>query len=136
MISSVSSQRLSDFGRKNMKKHIKKFGISEVIEATKISISQYHKGKDENITKVIDYIPKICQNRKLASADPIYAKKQYIKGIMKNRFGIYNDKRVAIAFNEVITSEDIVEKVMYIAKQANNWTEFWHWFNETFDTFY
>jgi flagellar motility protein MotE (MotC chaperone) len=136
MIKEVSERCLSEYGRNNIKKHIKKFGITEVIESTKISIEQYYKGNDDNISKVIDYIPRICQVRKKSNDDPMFGKRNYIKGIMRNRFGIYNEKRVNAAFNDVIDTEEAFETAMDIAKQAKNWTRFWEWFNEEFNTDY
>ena len=122
---------LSDHGRELIKKVIKKFGISEVIESTNISISQYYTDKD-SVSKVIDYIPRICGSRQKARNDPFYPRKAYIRGIIHNRFGIYNEYRLKTALDSTVVSEDDAEIVIGIAKTAKNWTQFWNMLNDEY----
>lgn len=136
MIQEVSCRCLSDTGKESIKKHIKKYGINEVIESTKISISQYYKNDDKNMSKVIDYIPKICATRLRSKEDPLYPKKAYIKGIVRNRLGLYNEGRLMMALNLLFDSGADPETIIDIAKYAKNWTKFWDTLNDTFDTDY
>jgi hypothetical protein len=123
---------LSDYGKQQIKKHIKIFGISEVMEATKISIQQYHKGNDDGIKKVIDYIPKICAVRKKQESNPFVFKRMYIRGILKNKMPIYNEQRLKHMLNSIVDDQESFDAVSFIAKTAKNWTIFWNEINELF----
>jgi hypothetical protein len=133
MISDCSTQCLNDYGKAEIKKHIKKYGISEVIESTRLSIEQYHKGDDENISKVINYIPRICLNRITQKNNPYFRKTNYIKGIIKNRFGCFSESRVATCLKSLVISEEDYETICDFAKTARNWTEFWKSINEYYE---
>jgi sulfur relay (sulfurtransferase) DsrC/TusE family protein len=130
MIHGYSGYGLSDYGRQNMKKCISKFGINEVIESTKISFTQYPHKNNSEVSKAIDYIPKICQSRRLAKENPIYSKIQYIKGIIKNRFGYRNDVRLAITLKQCVLNEEDAQIVMDMAKTADSYRDFMNIVND------
>ncbi len=132
MLINASNCWLSDHGREIIGKAIKQYGIQEVIKSTELSISQYL--NDEDISKVIDYIPRICKGRKKDKSDPLYSKKLYIRGILKNRVGVYNEHRLINALNDLVKDNDSAELIMDIARTAKNWTQFWICLNDTFDT--
>ena len=133
LISENTGRCLSDVGRENVKKYIKKYGFEEVMEVTKISLKQYFKGTTESAGQVIDYIPKICAVRKRQKDDPWEYKRYYIKGILRNRMTIYNDKRLAIMLKNIVTDKETYETISDFAKYSDNWTVFWESVNELFE---
>lgn len=57
---------LSETGRRNIKKLIKRFGFHEVYEATEISILRYYNGSERSWNNAFDKIGGICYNRRKA----------------------------------------------------------------------
>jgi hypothetical protein len=57
---------LSDTGRLNVKKLIRRFGINEVLEATEIAIGRYYYGTNGSWNNAFAKIGGICYNRKKA----------------------------------------------------------------------
>lgn len=130
MIRAVSDKELSDYGKENIKKAIQKYGMGEVIESAKISIHRY---AHDGISKAIDYIPRICVMRLKEKSDPWLPKKLYIRGIIKNRFSIYNDGRLQHMLGQLIDNQEDAEIIEMLAKRAKNRTEFWDEINETYE---
>ena len=79
-IFSESKISVTEHGRENIKKWIKEYGISEVIESCEISIRQYlGSGTKEEIEKSFSYIPRICYWRKKQAEDPFFERHYPIK---------------------------------------------------------
>lgn len=114
---------LSDSGKTKTKKLIKKYGLEEVIESTNISIDQYYE-ESEDSEKVFDYIGRICNVRNKTKVDEQYQNKAYIRGIIKNRFSVYNEGRLAQALNTVVIDNETFEIVKEIAITCKNWSSF------------
>lgn len=123
----------TNFGRQEFKKWIKKYGFIEVMECFEISINQYINGSDAGYIKAIDYVPRICHRRKIQTQNPILKEIPYIKSIIRNRFGIYNEKRVDIMLNTLVNDEVTAEETKHIAKTSRNWSDFWDNINELFE---
>lgn len=136
IIISVSNKKLSEIGRQVMLKTIRKYGISNVIDATNASIQQYLKEDDNNVSKVIDYIPRICAMKNKQKDNPYLYKSYYIKGIIRNRFGLRNEKRLIIALTNVVCDEESYNVVENIAKSVESLVDFWDLLNEYFETDY
>jgi len=133
IVITTSNHKLSESGRYDILKTIKKYGISEVIEATKISFIQYYK-TDSDTSKAVDYIPRICFHRLQRDNDPYLYKTYYIKGIIKNRIGLFNEKRVTTALTILVKNDESCRKLTDIAKNAKNWTCFWELLNDEFES--
>lgn len=114
---------LTEIGRSNFKKWIKKYGFMEVFETFEVSLNQYVKfNKDGNVdsatvSKAIDYVPKIINS----------------KGILRNRGMLYSEKRLYIFLNEVCADEVEYEMIKDIACCCKNWTMFWVEINEIWE---
>lgn len=129
IIEKATDNSFTETGRQNMIKTIKKYGINEVIEATESSLSQYFvKGND--VQKVVQYIPKICKCKKASEDNPWLYKGYYIKAIMKNRFGIYNESRTNTMLRNLVVDKNSYDIVCNIAKDARNWSQFWELIDE------
>jgi hypothetical protein len=126
----------NSFGENNCKKLIKKYGINEVITSTKISIEQYYDGTKESVDKVFNYIQRICINRYKNQQNPMFNKQRYIYAIIKNRLGVFNEKRLNFALKDLIVNQENFEIVKGIASYAKNWSDFWYELNTEYDTDY
>ncbi|NMA06481.1 MAG: HNH endonuclease [Ruminococcaceae bacterium] len=136
LFSESTGHHFSEHGKIRIKNTIKRYGFEETLECTKISIAQYYNGSNESIEKTFDFINRICATRQKQELNPWLYKTKYIEGIIRNRFGIFNHKRLKHALEELVVSEDDYEDVKNIACDARNWTEFWTWINETYGTEY
>jgi hypothetical protein len=138
MISDVISNKcgygLSEVGKCNFKKHIKKFGVNEVLESINISFTQYYKhgGKENEIDKAIAYVPRICYWRIKSKENPFFYKAQYIRGIVRNRFRV-DDARLNTMLKKLVNDSESYDVICELAKTAKNWTCFWEEINELFE---
>lgn len=64
-IKSITPWEMSDIGRADIKRLLKRFGYNEVYEATEIAFRQYYKGTDSTWGKAFSKIGGICYNRKM-----------------------------------------------------------------------
>lgn len=124
---------ISEYGRQTMLKTIKKYGIDEVIESTKLSINQYYDKNDENIAKIIDFIPRICARRLEQKDKPYLYKIFYIKAILRNRFGVYNDERIMYCLTNLIITKLDYDIICGFSKTARSWTMFWELLNDYYE---
>lgn len=125
MLESVTGHGFTEYGRNEMKKDIKKYGINEIIESTKLSISQYYRDDDkQSITKVFNYIRRIAACRVKSKNDPSFERFNYVRAIIKNRFGIYNEQRMNI-LKRFVLDDGYYQTLIDIAKDSRNWTDFW-----------
>lgn len=121
---------LSESGRNNMRKTIKNFNYSLVLDSIEKSAIQYlEKDKDgvctsESADKFINYIPKICNGILIQQAHPEYKEINYIKGIMRNRFHYYNAPDATKMLREAHDNGVSLTDICTLAKTARNWSEF------------
>jgi len=129
-ISELSGYGLSDYGRNEMRKTIKKYDYSLILESLEKSATQYlKKDKTDKITsesasKFIDYIPKICNGTLISQQHPEYKEINYIKGIMRNRFNYFDASKANQIIRSGFDSGVNLNKIADAAKTAKNWTEF------------
>jgi len=125
---------LNEIGKSNVQKWIENFGLTEVLDCTKISINQYYNSEDEKTTgKVLDYIPKICNVRRRQKDDPYLSKRNYLKASIRNKISIYNENRVRIFLNDMIDNDETYHEVYEILSISRNWSDFWNNINDTYE---
>jgi len=126
-----TTKEASEYGRSLILKVIKKYGIDETIESAKIAKVQY-----TTTNKMFDYIPKICNSRVKQKKDPWLYKSYYIKGIIKNRFGLSNENKLMMVLTELVIDETTYKIVERIAKYSTSRYNFWDMLNDEFGTDY
>ena len=121
------NRSLTETGQTKIRKTIKKYGFSEVYESAQISLSNYLNKKDnDDFNKIIDYIPRICANRVRAISDPLFPRKAYLLGILKNRF-IYPPYELFTLrdyINAKITNFDDCEEAISVAQSVDTKNDF------------
>lgn len=123
MIFKEMNTSFTEYGRNNFKKLIKKYGFEDVYESTKISIEKYYNFEDEDSTnKVINYVPKICFNRKKDKEKPELYKINYLCKIAKNNLSYFDNVRTKIFLSKYFKEEQF-EDVKYIFILSKNWTD-------------
>lgn len=103
-------KELTDFGRKNVKRMIKKYGLNEVIESIEISF-------EKNKSDAVDYAERICKVRESQKSDPMLKDKMYIRGILRNRIRYgFDSEKIIQTLNRYCKSDMDVEVIRDIAK--------------------
>lgn len=121
------ARSLTDTGRNNLRKTIKRYGFSETYESSLISLSNYYKQTEtpekcaEVFSKIFNYIPRICANRERGINDPLYPRKSYLVGILKNKFTYSNlgIHQLRTAIDKAFTSATTIEEAISLAKTAD-----------------
>jgi hypothetical protein len=128
--STLTGCSLTECGKEKAKKWIKDFGLIEALECMEISVSQYfNEDNKQTWEKTFNYIPRIAFNRKKQAENPMFAKQNYIKGILRNRISYVNVNQIRQMLKEIETEEQF-EEVKELALSCRNWTEFREWFND------
>jgi hypothetical protein len=121
---------ITEHGKESVKKWIKKFGLIEVLACMEISVSQYFLSDNKTThEKTFNYIPRIASVRAQQKDNPMFAKQNYIKGILRNRISYVNEGKLRQMLKEIETA-DHFEDVKSIASSCRNWSDFLEQFNE------
>lgn len=129
---------LTEHGSAKVKKWIKEFGLIEVIDCMKISISQYFDidDRESTIKKTFDYIPKICNVRKKQKDNPLIAKQiakqNYIRAILRNRLSYFNEYQFKIMVKNL--HEEDYDELKDIATTCRHWSDFKDMFEAAFES--
>ena len=125
---------LTESGRQNFVKWIKKYGFNEVYNSFEISMQQYGSTNDDaSFSKVIDYVPRIIENIRRQQKDPLAAERQYIRAILRNKGMLYNDARLWKMLDRVCNVPNQCSEVKQIAMVCRSWSDFWDQVNDTFE---
>ncbi len=125
----ISPHTLNDTGLANLKKWIRQFGLAEILECTRISVSQYLKRDEdgdivfETAAKVFQYIPKIAGNRKRLFDKPYLRDLYYIRGIVHNRMGYCNEWMALSLLEKAYKKGAEIDDLKTLALEAKNWTQ-------------
>ena len=136
IIEKLTDFSASDHGRMMIKKWIDRFGLEIVMSATETSFTSYYLcyaiKSDSDWEKAFNKIGGICYNIKTSGTDPLANRKAYIFGIMRNRFPIYDNKRVWSMLNGLVIDDNSADHITKHAKYSKNWTKFWYNVNDDF----
>lgn len=130
----IVGYQLNEVGLESLKRWVKRFGINEVIEAMKISTSQYleyDSGANdpsiptrESAAKALGYIPRICASRKREEGKPYLKDLYYIRGILKNRLSYVNEWMTIQLLEQALEVGYSIDQLKEYAKTVRNWASF------------
>jgi hypothetical protein len=119
-----------------IQKWLKKFELQDILDAIDISASKYLRFEDGDATdeSAEDYLNKIGGILHNKNLSPIQQKLSYIKGIARNRFNYWDDRKGSIILSNYIQAlkkhwnderilDDLNKEVEVETKNANNWTQ-------------
>lgn len=136
--SMMNPYSLNENGLKSLDKLIKKFPIEDILEAIDIANKKYLVfDEDGNITKesveqAFDKVGGICA---LKNMPELKKKMAYIKGICRNRFSYWDNKKGSIILDNYVNAlkganwteekitEDLEKEVIPKSIESKNWTE-------------
>lgn len=117
---------LNDSGVDRVKKSLSKYGLSEILESTRISSNQYLPASGEisndNANTFVDYVHRIAKNRKLFNQKPYLKDLYHIRNYLKNRNFYIGYDFMRILESAYIRTKD-VDSLWDIAFQSSNWTD-------------
>lgn len=122
---------LSESGVIRFKKWIKEFGFSEVFESFQISLEQYMDAGD--ISKVVPYVPRICETRKQTAINPVYSKRNYLRKMITNNYRTYTTDRIERIVHELCQTIEIADQLITIVKCSRMSDDFFRNVNERFE---
>ena len=115
---------LTDYGRRNFSKCIKKYGFKETLNSSLIAFGKYN-----DIETAFNKIEGILYMRKLEYENPEKAVYVRLLSLVKRRFNYYNhkaaycliDKLFQMGYDECVFDEEEITKLIY---SCSNWAEF------------
>lgn len=108
---------INDHGRSTIKKWIKKFDVSEILDAAQIASSKV----EESASSFFSAIPKICQMKRLPEADQ---RIRYARGILRNRLSYLNENMALSLMTEAVYLGVDVEWLVEFSKTVRTWSAF------------
>lgn len=117
----VYDMALTNTGESNMKRLVEKYGLMNVLDAIDIACDKYL--KDEKTASTA--FGKIGGILHLQNAPEHKKKIAYIKGICRNKFGYFNEKRASILLNNFYEGDGNLDELeAHIKSHVRNWTGF------------
>lgn len=120
----------NEHGRQIIMKHIKRYGIENVLDAIQTATTQYLRyGKDENITKesveeAFNKIGGILRIEKASKNKPYLKELYYTRGILRKREFYVDERNIITMLEDAVNAGVDVEEMKHVAKIARNWTDF------------
>lgn len=121
------SRSLTDEGRKQVRRWLKKYTIKELLDAFDTAFDQYYECGDFETHERTAHIvytktPKIAEINKRGYTDE-QKRLFYIRGILRNRIYIVEWEAMKILFDMHESGVDI-EDIEHLAKQVKSWSQF------------
>jgi hypothetical protein len=123
-----TNRELTEQGRCDLGKWIKKYGFQDIWDAAEISRGQYFVSEKsgevtpESAGKAFKYIPRIAHNRQLSEEKPYLKDLYYIRGIVRNRMRC-NEAQCLQMLEYACTHGADIETLKHLAKTVRNWSE-------------
>lgn len=122
---------ISENGRRNVQKWLRRHSAEEVLHAMDIAAEQYLQFNrsgtvsTESWEEAFSKIPGICRVEKESRDDPEIKELYYIRGIARNNIQFYFDASKALQMLKIARSWDVpFSELRQIAVRATSWTKF------------
>ncbi|NUM42874.1 MAG: HNH endonuclease, partial [Leptospiraceae bacterium] len=146
----IAPLSLNENGGKTIHNLIKQFSIEEILDSIDEAAKKYlrldESGEIEKDSAEI-FLSKIGAFAAVKKMPPIRQKLSYIKGIAKNRFSYWDDKKGMITLSNYVKAleehwteqqilDDLEKEVIKLTKEAKSWTEWKNtiekWIDDTY----
>ena len=134
--SKIQPLSLNENGIASVTKWLKKFEVEKILDAVDISAKQYLRYENGEIEKESAelFLKKIGGVIVVQNMTPVKQKLAYIKGIARNRFSYWDDRKGSIILSNYVTElekhfnedellEDLENEVSRITKTSESWSE-------------
>ena len=110
---------LTDYGRRNFSKRIKKYGVKETLESSLIAFERY-----DDIETALSKIDGILYNRHLEEYDPEKAAYHRMLSLAKRKFTYFNPKVAYCLIDKIYACTMFEEDITRLIYSCKNWSEF------------
>ena len=110
---------LTDYGRKNFSKRIKKYGFEETLNSSLIAFEKY-----DDIETALSKIDGILYNRYLEEYDPEKAAYHRMLSLAKRKFTYFNPKVAYCLIDKIYACTMFEEDITRLIYSCKNWSEF------------
>ena len=135
--SKIKPLGLNDNGKKSVSEWLKKFSTEKILDGIDEAAKKYLKYENGEIDKESAevFLSKIAGVIVVKEMPLLKQKIAYTKGIARNRFGYWDDRKGAIILNNYLNAlkdygwddeqllNDLENEVMPMTKEANNWSQ-------------
>lgn len=123
IFSKFTEATLTDSGRTDIAKYIKKYGINEVCEAVRIYIESYYDSNFNKFTKGFSTIGGICFNRQRQKTDESIYLVNKIAYAANKKFHYLDKWKVRNIISGKIHSEEECEYILEIVSESSSWSD-------------
>jgi hypothetical protein len=122
---------LNDTGKEKLRKLLRTYGASEVVEAMGLAAQTYFEYADDQLTdesveRAWSKVGGICATRRKLDKEPHLQQLYYIRGILRNRLGQIDEVYTLKVLRAQLTWNVSVEDLQWAAKEARSIS---HWYN-------
>lgn len=110
---------LTDYGRRNFSKRIKKYGVKETLNSSLIAFEKY-----DDIETALSKIDGILYNRHLEEYDPEKAAYHRMLSLAKRKFTYFNPKVAYCLIDKIYACTMFEEDIIRLIYSCKNWSEF------------
>ena len=110
---------LTDYGRRNFSKCIKKYGFEETLNSSLIAFERY-----DDIETALSKIDGILYNRYLEEYDPEKAAYHRMLSLTKRKFTYFNPKVAYCLIDKIYACTMFEEDITRLIYSCKNWSEF------------
>lgn len=127
---------VNEYGKKTLNRLIKKHGLPDVFKGIDQAADVYLKYDDDgyvlakSASLMFNKLGGICKHLNASDFDK---RKHYVKGICRNRFSYFNEKRFWVYMTDAHEFGVDITEIEAIAKTADNWTQFVDGLQEAID---
>lgn len=136
--SRIKDYALSDKGKLGIENHLKKFGVNDLLNGIDVGLDKYLKynsGGELEQSSIETFLDKLGGIIAVQNMPPIKQKLAYIKGITRNRFNYWDNRKGSVilsnyvqalekyGWTEVKILSDLESEVIKISKESKNWSE-------------
>ena len=118
-----TSWTANDHGKKTIKKWIKEFGLSEVMDAVEIAIDTYYDETEDGWNNAFNKVSGICFNKRKQANNPTDYYCNYLVKVASTDFSYCDDRRLRRYLKSVIRREADFEIAKDIIGKSRNWSE-------------
>ena len=115
---------ISEHGKKKVKRWIKDFSLSEVLDATEIAIDTYYDDTEESWNVAFNKISGICYMRRIQNNNPQIYYANYTIKALKNKGFYVDEAKVKIWVKENVDSTEKFDLLKSVIKESLNWSDF------------
>lgn len=119
----------NDVGKREIAKWMKKYELSEILDAIDTSFLQYleFEGSDataESWNKAFNAVPGVIRVTRSSREKPYLRDMLYIRGILRNRLSYVNERMVLGIIEDAIVADADIESLKRLAARVSSWTQF------------